>query len=67
MKSIFTYKDPHLGNIHIVLPKVREVSKGLGSVVITFDNGDKRNIESKKPDELIAEIVQLIENYHCGV
>jgi len=66
MKSIFTYKDPHLGNIHIVLPKVREVSKGLGSVVITFDNGDKRNIESKRPDELINEIVQLIENYHCG-
>jgi len=64
MKSIFTYKDPHLGNIHIVLPKVREVCKGLGSVVITFDNGDKRNIESKKPDELIGEIVATIEKYY---
>jgi hypothetical protein len=61
MKSIYTFRDPHLGSVNIVIPKIREVSKGLGSVVVTYDNGDKRNLESKQPDDLIAELVKLIE------
>jgi len=67
MKCIYSYKDAHLGNIHIVIPKIREVSKGLGSVIITYDNGDKRNFESKKPDDMINEIVENIEEYYGGV
>ena len=65
MKAIFSFKDPHLGSVHIVLPKVREVSKGLGSVVITFDNGEKRNIEHKQPEELIKEIVTAIDAFYA--
>ena len=61
---ILNYKDNVLGNLYIVIPKIREVSKGLGSVNITFDNGDKRNIESKKPDELMKDIVEKIEEYY---
>jgi hypothetical protein len=64
MKTILSFKDTHLGNIYVVIPKIREVSKGLGSVTITFDNGDKRNIENKKPDDLMKEIVDLIEEYY---
>jgi len=64
MKSILTYKDAHLGNISIVIPKIREIAKGLGSVTITFDNGDKRNIESNKPDELLIEISNQIQEYY---
>ena len=64
MKSILNYTDAHLGNIYIVIPKIREVSKGLGSVTIVFDNGDKRNIEHKKPDEFMKEIVLMIEDYY---
>ena len=64
MKSIIMYKDAILGNIYIVIPKIREVAKGLGSVAITFDNGDKRNIECKNPDEFMKEIVDLIEKYY---
>ena len=64
MKSIICHKDAHLGNVYFVIPKIREVSKGLGSVTITFDNGDKRNIESKDSEELMKEIVGLIEEYY---
>ena len=38
MKAIYTYDDEHLGKSYIVIPKIREISKVLGSVVITFDN-----------------------------
>ena len=64
MKSILNFKDPHLGSIYIVIAKIREVSKGLGSVTITFDNGDKRNIESGKSEELMSEIAAQIEEFY---
>ena len=64
MKSILTYKDPHLGTGYIVIPKIREISKGLGSVVVIFDNGDKRNIDSPNPGELLQEIRDAIEVYY---
>jgi len=64
MKSIFTFKDPILGNIYIVIPKIREVSKGLGSVTITFDNGEKRNVECKNSDELMKEIATQIDDFY---
>ena len=66
MKSVYNYKDPHLGNIYLVIPKIREVSKGLGGIMVVFDNGDKKNIESKKPDELMKSIVDMIEAYHTS-
>ncbi len=64
MKTIFTFKDNHLGEIYIVIPKIREVCRGLGSVVITYDNGEKRNIETKNQTELMNEIVALIDQYY---
>ena len=64
MKSVLSFKDAHLGNIYLVIPKIREISKGLGSVTVTFDNGDKRNIESKNSEELMKEIVGLVEKYY---
>lgn len=64
MKNIYTYKDTHLGEIHIVIPKIREVCRGLGSVVITYDNGDKRNIDTKNQTELMEQIVTAIDNYY---
>ena len=64
MESILTYQDKLLGNVYIVIPKIREIAKGLGSVTITFDNGDKRNIDSDNPDELMKEIAEKIEKYY---
>ena len=64
MESILVYKDKLLGDVYIVIPKIREIAKGLGSVTITFDNGDKRNIDSEKPDDLMKEIANKIESYY---
>ncbi|HPY96116.1 MAG TPA: hypothetical protein PL063_02760 [Candidatus Cloacimonadota bacterium] len=64
MKPIITFKDNHLGEIHIVIPKIREVTRGLGSVVITYDNGDKRNIDTKNQTELLNEITNAISDYY---
>lgn len=64
MKNIISFKDPHLGNVFIVLAKIREVCKGLGSVVLTYDNGDKRTIDSKNQDELMNQIVEALEEYY---
>ena len=64
MKSVLSFKDAHLGSIYMVISKIREVSKGLGSVTITFDNGDKRNIETKNADELMKEIVEKIDKFY---
>ena len=64
MESIITIKDNLLGTVYIVIPKIREIAKGLGSVTITYDNGDKRNIESNNPDELMSEIAEQVENYY---
>ena len=64
MKPLFSFKDNHLGDIYIVIPKIREVSRGLGSVIVTFDNGEQRNIETKNQTELMDEIVQAINHYY---
>jgi hypothetical protein len=64
MKNVFTFKDEHLGEIHIVIPKIREICRGLGSVVVTYDNGDKRNIETKNQTGLMEQLVTAIESYY---
>jgi hypothetical protein len=64
MSALINIKDSPFGNSYIVIPKIREVSKGLGSVVITLDNGDKKNIECKHPDELLKQITDEINNYY---
>ena len=64
MTPILSFKDSHLGDTYVIIPKIREISKGFGSVIITFDNGEKRNIESKNPDDLLNEIVKKVANYY---
>lgn len=64
MKRIFEYNDELLGKCYIVIPKIREISKALGNVVITFDNGDRRSLMVDKPDEVISTMLQALEDYH---
>jgi len=65
MINIFEYQDEHLGKCYIVIPKIRELSKALGNVVITFDNGDKRTLMVDNPDAVIATLLQALETYHA--
>ncbi|HOD59378.1 MAG: hypothetical protein WC179_00220 [Candidatus Cloacimonadaceae bacterium] len=64
MKAIYTYDDEHLGKSYIVIPKIREISKVLGSVVITFDNGDKRTLAVDDPNAAIQQMLEAIENFY---
>jgi hypothetical protein len=64
LKALYTHKDTHLGNVYIVIPKIREVSKGLGAITVTYDNGEKRNLETKNSEETMKTIVDMIEEYY---
>ena len=61
---MYTYDDEHLGKSYIVIPKIREISKVLGSVVITFDNGDKRTLAVDDPNAAIQQMLEAIENFY---
>ena len=65
MKYIYEYQDEHLGKCYLVIPKIRELSKALGNVVITFDNGDKRSLMVDDPDAVLSALLQALETYHA--
>ncbi len=64
MKSVYTFEDSHTGKIHVVIPKIREVQSALGSLVITFDNGDKRTFEVDKIQQAMEHLILSIEAYY---
>ncbi len=64
MKAIFTYEDEHIGKNYIVIPKIREVHKALGNLVVTFDNGDKRTLDVTDVNAAMAEILATIEVFY---
>ncbi len=66
MKAVFTYDDEHLGKCYIVIPKIREISKVLGNVVITFDNGDKRTISVDDTNAAVAQMLEAIEAFYSS-
>lgn len=62
MQKIFEYKDEHLGKNYIVISRIRELTKALGEIVITFDNGDKRIISVDNPDETLSQLLEAIRD-----
>ncbi len=64
MKAIFTYEDEHTGKNYIVIPKIREIHKALGNLVITFDNGDRRTLDVSDVNSAMAEILKSIEDFY---
>ncbi len=65
MKAIFTYDDEHLGKSYIVIPKIREISKALGNVVVTFDNGDKRTLAVDDTTAAVKQMLDAIEAFYA--
>lgn len=65
MKAVFTYDDEQLGKSYIVIPKIREISKVLGNVVVTFDNGDKRTLDVDDAQTVIQLMLDVIENFYA--
>ncbi|HOY83683.1 MAG: hypothetical protein LHW45_01515 [Candidatus Cloacimonetes bacterium] len=64
MKAIFTYDDEQLGKSYIVIPKIREISRVLGNVVLTFDNGDKRTLAVDDTQAAIRQMLEAIEKFY---
>ncbi len=64
MKSIYTYDDEQLGKSYIVIPKIRELSRVLGNVVLTFDNGDKRTLAVDDTQAAIQQMLDAIEKFY---
>lgn len=60
MPKVFEYQDQELGSSYIVVSKIREISKPLGEIILTFDNGDTRVLSVANPDETLAKLLQAI-------
>jgi hypothetical protein len=61
---IFTYQESHTGKIHIVIPKIREITQAMGNVIITFDNGDRKTLDVPDADALINRMLAELENHY---
>ena len=64
MSVILRVKDVQVGNLVIVLSKIREAHLGLGNVVIVYDNGDRRTIETSDARKTLKDITDAIEKYY---
>ncbi|HNT52494.1 MAG TPA: hypothetical protein PKH19_03760 [Candidatus Syntrophosphaera sp.] len=64
MKAVFTYDDEHLGKCYLVLPKIREITRALGNVVVTFDNGDKRTLAVDDTAAAVQQMLDAIEKFY---
>lgn len=62
MKRIFEYQDTQLGKSYIAVSKLRELTKTLGELVITFDNGDTRVLDVSDVDSTLQALILAIEN-----
>lgn len=65
MKAVFTYDDEQLGKSYIVISKIREISRVLGTVVVTFDNGDKRTLAVDDTQSAIQQMLDAIEKFYA--
>lgn len=66
MKAVIKLKDSEVGNISIVIPKIRDYHKSFSSVVVNYDNGDRRSIEGDDLNAIITQLDEAIENYYKG-
>jgi len=63
-KAIVKLEDSQVGEITIVIPKIRDYHKSFSSVVISYDNGNTRNIEGDDLNEIIELLDKAIERYY---
>ena len=61
VRKVFMYEDEHLGKSYIVISKIRELTKTLGEIVVTFDNGDRKVISVANPNETLQMLLDAIE------
>ncbi len=64
MAGVMKVRDTHGHALYIVPAKIREVFIAMGNVVIEWDNGDKKTIETDNASEVLDAIVQALEEYY---
>ncbi|MCB5234666.1 MAG: hypothetical protein LHW60_05435 [Candidatus Cloacimonetes bacterium] len=62
MKTIFEYSDEDLGKSYIVVDHIREISKTLGDIVITFTNGDRKVLNVLDANAILEQLLEEIRN-----
>lgn len=67
MKAIYTFEDEHTGKDYILIPKIREVQTALGSIVVTFDNGDKKSFAVNNLKQELERLVLTIDAYYADL
>ena len=67
MKAIYAFDDEHTGKDYIRIPTIREVQTALGSIVITFDNGDKKSFEVSNLKQTVEQLLLYIEAYYTDI
>jgi len=61
MAGVLKVKDTQGHEIFIVPAKIREVFTAMGNVVIIWDNGDKKTIDTNDARKMLGEIVKAME------
>ncbi|MCD4828663.1 MAG: hypothetical protein K8R90_04430 [Candidatus Cloacimonetes bacterium] len=64
MTGMMKVKDTQGHTLYIVPAKIREVFIAMGNVVIVWDNGNKRTIETSNAKALIEEIIAAVEDFY---
>lgn len=60
MKTIFEYSDEDLGKSYLVVDHIREISKTLGDIVITFTNGDRKVLNVPDANATLELLLEAI-------
>ena len=64
MKAVVKLRDSEVGNISIVIAKIRDYYKSFSSVVITYDNGNTRSIEGDDLEGVINQLDAAVEDFY---
>jgi len=64
MKAVYQFSDEHTGDIYVVLPKIREIQTALGSIVITYDNGDRKTFEVSNLKQTLNHLIISLDAYY---
>jgi hypothetical protein len=67
MKAVYSFEDEHTGKIFVLIPKIREVQTALGSIVVTFDNGDRKSFAVNNLKQELDRFILTIEAYYSDL
>ncbi len=65
-RAILKLKDSQVGTITIVIPKIRDYHKSFSSVVLTYDNGNTRNLEGQDLNKIVKDLDEAINSFYSN-